>query len=250
MGELTADWVDLPGDGAIRGYRVEPGGPGAHPGVVVGHQLFGVDGAVRGFARRLGGLGYTVVVPDLYHRTAPGIELPADDGGRTRGFELLHRLRRDEVVRDIDAAVRHLRESGAGPAVGMVGLSVGGHVAYLAATALDLAATVVFFPGWLTGTEIGLSSPEPTLALTPGMRGRLLLLVGEQDQVVPEADRKLIAEALGSAGVDHEIVVYPDTPHAFLLEGAGTYRAEAAEDAWRRMDALLARSLGGPGAGS
>jgi carboxymethylenebutenolidase len=247
MGESTADWVDLPGDGTIRGYRAAPAGPGPHPGVVVGHQLFGVDGAVRGFARRLAGLGYAVVVPDLYHRTSPGIELPADADGRRRGFELLHQLRRDEVVRDVGAAVRHLRESGAGPAVGMAGLSVGGHVAYLAAASLDLAATVVFFPGWLTGTEIGLSRPEPTIALTPGIRGRLLFLVGDQDQVVPAADRKLVAEALREAGVDHELVVYPDTPHAFLLEGADTYRAEAAEDAWRRMDAFLAGSLAATG---
>ena len=243
MGELTADWVDLPGDGDVRGYRVEPTGRGPHPGVVVGHQLFGVDSAVRGFAGRLAGLGYTVVVPDLYHRAAPGIELVADAEGRRRGLELLHGLRRDDVVRDVEAAVRHLRESGAGPTVGMVGLSMGGHVAYLAAARLDLAATVAFFPGWLTGVEIGLSRPEPTLALTPGIHGRLLFLVGDADRVVPEADRKLIADALRHAGVDHEIVVYPDTPHAFLLEGAETYRAAAAEDAWRRMAAFLAGSL-------
>lgn len=246
--EVRADWADLPGGGGIRGYVARPVGTGWYPGVVVGHQLFGVDQPVRRFARRLAGAGFTAVVPDLYHRDAPGVELPTDDDGRRRGFELLHRLRREEVVRDVAAAMRYLRETpGTRRRVGMVGLSMGGHVAYLAACRLDLAATAVLFPGWLTGTEIGLSQPEPTVTLTPGITGRVLLLVGADDQVVPAADREQIAEELGSAGVDHELVVYPDTPHAFLLDGAPTYRADAADDAWKRILALLTGTLGAPG---
>jgi carboxymethylenebutenolidase len=245
--EVLADWADLPGGGGIRGYVARPAGTGRHPGVVLGHQLFGVDEPVRRFARRLAGVGYTAVVPDLYHRDAPGVELPADDNGRRRGFELLHGLRREEVVRDVAAAMRYLREtpSAWGP-VGMVGLSMGGHVAYLAACRLDLAGTAVLFPGWLTGTGIGLSQPEPTLTLTPGISGRLLFLVGADDQVVPATDREQIADELRSAEVHHEIVVYPDTPHAFFLAGAPTYRAGAADDAWKRILALLAETVGAP----
>ena len=245
--EVRADWADLPGGGGIRGYVARPVGTGWYPGVVVGHQLFGVDQPVRRFARRLAGAGFTAVVPDLYHRDAPGVELPTDDDGRRRGFELMHRLRREEVVRDVAAAMRYLREiPGALRSVRMVGLSMGGHVAYLAACRLDLAATAVLFPGWLTGTEIGLSRPEPTLALTPGITGRVLLLVGADDHVVPAADREQIADALQSAEVDHEIVVYPDTPHAFFLDGAPTYRAGAADDAWERVRALLVKTIGAP----
>ena len=40
--------------------------------------------------------------------------------------------------------------------------------------------------------------------------------------------------------------VYPDTPHAFFLDGTPTYRAGAATDAWQRMLALLAEELSTP----
>ncbi|SIQ68768.1 carboxymethylenebutenolidase [Microbispora rosea] len=44
------------------------------------------------------------------------------------------------------AAMDHLRARGCAR-VGMVGLSVGGHVAYLAAARLDLAAVAVAYGG-------------------------------------------------------------------------------------------------------
>jgi len=41
--------------------------------------------------------------------------------------------------------------------------------------------------------------------------------------------------ALKAAGnTRSEIVLYPDTPHAFFADYRPSYRKEAAEDAWRR----------------
>jgi carboxymethylenebutenolidase len=238
---------DKVGTATMGAYLARPAAPGRYPGVVIGFQLFGLDAHVRRLADRVAGLGYVALVPDLYHRTAPAADLPMNADGRRRGFELLQQLSRDEVLEDISAAMRYLREvADAGPRTGMIGLSMGGHIAYLAATQLDLAATAVFFPGWLTTTEIRLGRPEPTLTLTPGIAkqdGRLLLLTGEKDHVIPAADREQIADALRKSNVRHEVVVYPDTPHAFFFEGTETFRPEPAADAWRRVTALLAHEL-------
>ncbi len=136
-------------------------------GVVVCHELFGVTMHIREVCERIAALGYVALAPDLYHRISPGAELAHDDAGRERGFELLRELERDEAVADVRAAVDHLRAGGA-RSVALLGLSLGGHVAYLAATAIDVAAVVCAYPGWLAGTEIGLSRPEPTLTLTAG----------------------------------------------------------------------------------
>jgi carboxymethylenebutenolidase len=221
-------------------YVARPDGPGPHPGVIVGHQLFGVDGGVRRCADRLAATGFLAVAPDLYHRSEPGAELPQDDEGRRRGFELMAHLDRDGTVADVRRCIDWLRgPGGAGPRVGMLGVSLGGHAAFLAAARLDLAATAVLFPGWLTGTDIPLSRPEPTLTLAGGIGGRLLFLVGDRDHVVPAADVEQIGAALSAARVRHEVVVYPDTPHAFFLDGTGT----AAEDAWLRVLELFGREL-------
>lgn len=233
---------DIPvGDGPAMGaYVARPSAPGPFPGVLVGMELFGVDAGVREVCDRLAALGFVALAPDFHHRTAPGSELPRDPEGRKRGFELLELMTRAQVLSDVGAAVDHLRATGS-ERVGMVGLSVGGHIAYLAATEFDLAAVAVFYGGWLPTTDIPISRPEPTLSLTPKITGRVLFLVGEEDHLIPPAQRREIADALREAGTPHETVVYPGVGHGFLR----TDRTTSA-DAWRRVHALLAGTTAQP----
>ncbi len=226
----------------MRGYVARPTGPGPFPGVVAGMELFGVSAHVREVCDRLAVGGFVALAPDLYHRTAPGVELAEDAAGRERGFHLLHQQTREQVLRDVAAAIARLHADGS-TAVGMVGLSVGGHVAYLAATEFDLPAAVVVYGGWLPTTDIPLSRPQPTLARTPRITGRLLVLVGEEDQVVPPEHRRGIAQALRAAGVRHEIITYPGVAHGFLSDRRATYNRTAAHDMWRRVQDLLTTEL-------
>jgi carboxymethylenebutenolidase len=219
-------------DGSLTAYVARP--PQPRGGVLVVHELFGVTTHIREVCERLATLGYYALAPDLYHRSDPGAELAHDAEGRDRGFALLGELTRDGVLADLATAHAHLP----GPKA-IVGLSLGGHAAYLAATRLEFAAVVAAYPGWLTNTDIGLSRPEPTVTLTPSIRGRVLLLFGAADHAVPAADQRAVAAALAAAGAEHEVVTYPDTPHGFLCDRRDTYRREAAEDAWGRIGALL-----------
>ncbi len=226
----------------MRGYVARPTAPGPHPGVVVAMELFGVSAHVRNVCEQLAALGFVALAPDLYHRTATGVELAEDAAGRERGFQLLHQQTREQVLRDIAAAIARLHADGSA-AVGMVGLSVGGHVAYLAATEFDLPAVAVIYGGWLPTSDIPIGRPESTLTRTPRITGRLLVLVGEEDQVVPPEHRRYIAQALRTAEVRHEIIEYPGVAHGFLSDRRATYDSAAANDAWLRVQDLLTAEL-------
>ena len=190
-------------------------------------------------------------MPDFYHwQSLDGshTELAADADGRTRGLELVNGLRRDQVEADVRAAIDYLtaRRDCTGQAA-MVGLSAGGHIAYYAATQVPLAALAVFYPGWLTGSKIGLSQPEPVLASTPALaaRGtRVLIMAGADDHLYAQGDLDAIEAQLTSAGVRHELVIYPDTPHGFACFERETYRPAAATDAWSRTHRLPAEMFG------
>ncbi len=224
------------------GYAARRAGPGPFPGVIVAGELFGTSAHVRDVCEKLAALGFIALAPDLYHRTAPGIELAHDAEGRERGFELLRRLTRPQVLSDVRAAMDFLRTRGSA-VVGMVGLSLGGHIAYLAATELDLAAVAVLYGGWIPTTEIPLGQPEPTLARTPGITARMLVLVGADDHAIPPEHRRAIADALRAAEVRHEMVEYPGASHGFLCDRRDTFAPTAAEDAWRRIEELFVAEL-------
>lgn len=233
--------IPVPGTAPMTGYLARPAGARPIGSVLVGMELFGVSAHVRDICDRLASVGYVALAPDLYHRSAPGVELAADDRGRARGFELLQQLTRAQALDDVRAAIAWLGPRA--PLAGMVGLSVGGHVAYLAAAHLDLPAVAVFYGGWVPTTEITISQPEPTINATPAITGRVLMVVGSLDPVVPPEHRRQIADALSGAGIDHQLIEYPGVGHGFLCDRRDTFHAEAADNAWNRLVDFLAETL-------
>jgi carboxymethylenebutenolidase len=237
--------LDVADGSRIDAYLARPAAPGRYAGVVVAHQLFGVTPDIEACADRLAELGYLALAPDFYHRSEAGVALLADDQGRARGLALLGELTRGGVLADVAAARGYV--TGRADATGQVailGLSMGGHLAYLAATHSEFPVALVLYAGWLTGTDIPISRPEPTLALTGSIAGRLVYVVGDEDQLITADERAEIGAALAAAGIDHEVVVLPGVPHAFLSAGTPSYRPEAAARTWQLIGRELAAALG------
>ena len=247
--EIVRERVIVPVDGhpPMRAYLAHPSAPGFYAAVIIGMELFGVTQHIRNVADRLAERGYLVLAPDFYHRIEAGAELTYDQFGRTRGFELLHQVSRGDALQDVQAAMHFLRRRPEFRGrIGFLGFSVGGHIGYLAATQLDLAACALFYAGWLPTREIELSQPEPTLTLTPGIAhtaGRIIYFVGEKDFLVTGSQREQIARALEQAHVRHEMVVYSNAQHGFFCDERDTFDPASRDDAWDRTLALFASEL-------
>ena len=250
MQKMISAQVVIPVDGqrAMSAYLSYPQTQGSYPAVIVGMELFGVTQYIRNVTDRIAALGYLAIAPDFYHRLEPDVELTYDQAGRTKGFELLHQVSRSDALQDVMATMHFLRHrADCSGRIGFLGLSVGGHIGYLVATQLDLAACAIFYAGWLTNTDIELSQPEPTLTLTPGIArqgGQVLYFVGEKDALVLPAQREEIASSLAASKVAHEIVIYPEAQHGFFCEERDTYDPAASADAWNRTLKLFASALG------
>jgi carboxymethylenebutenolidase len=70
--------------------------------------------------------------------------------------------------------------------------------------------------------------------------GRLVYLVGDRDSLIGPDERDQIRAALTDAAVEHELVVYPDTEHAFFWPGKPTFAPAARGDAWQGILRLVA----------
>jgi len=232
----------LPDGGRMAAHLARPRAAAATRGVVVMPELFGLSMHAREICDRLAMAGFTALAPDMHHRVAPGIELPDEEPGRQRGFQLIEHLTRGGVIADARAAVDHLRAMGSAR-VGLLGVSLGGHMAWLAASELDVAATAALYGGWLTVTDIPLSRPEPSITLAPRLHGRVIYFVGEQDHAIGAEQRQAIAAALAQSGDRHAFVAYPGVRHGFVNERRDTFDEAAAADAWRRILGLFEAEL-------
>jgi carboxymethylenebutenolidase len=249
MGDVTISVGE--GTAPMHGYLRAPASA-PKGAIIVAHELFGVNADIRGVVDHLAELGYLAVALELYHRVAPaGEALPRDDAGRDRGFSYLRQLSREDVVEDVRAAMSYLASvADVAGRVGMLGFSAGGHMAFLAATRLPLVATAVLYGGWLTGGDLPIAKPEPTLEAAAGIarqRGKLLYVVGGKDAVISPAQVTLIRSKLAEAQVAYELVVYPEAAHAFFWEGTPSFDRAARDASWRRVEAFFADALAQPG---
>ena len=67
------------------------------------------------------------------------------------------------------------------------------------------------------------------------LKAPALGLYGGADPGIPIETIERMRQALKAAGSPSQIVVYPDAPHGFHADYRPSYRKEAAQDGWRRL---------------
>ena len=130
-------------DGKSVGAYLAVPASGRGPGLVLCQEIFGVNDFMRRSAQLLAEEGYVVLVPDLFWRQHPGIQLTDGPADMPRAFELYKGFDVDEGIKDIAstlAALRDLPEQEGG--AGVLGYCLGGKLAYLAACRTDADVAV------------------------------------------------------------------------------------------------------------
>jgi len=243
--QVTHERVKIPvGSLSMPGYLTRPTAPGVYPAVVVFQEIFGVNHHVRSIADRVAAEGYVVLAPEIFHRTAPGLELKYNEAGIAEGFGHMNKLTASDAIVDASAAITYLkgrREVG-GRGIGMMGFCFGGHLTYLMACELPIAAAASFYGGGIAVGAPGNDGP-PTVERTPKIKGRILCLFGEKDGYIPAEQVTKIKGALATANVRHEVVVYPGVGHGFFCDERADFDATSADDAWRRVTSLFKSEL-------
>jgi carboxymethylenebutenolidase len=243
--EIVTERVEIPVEGGtMGGYLARPKGGGTFPGVAVYMEIFGVNAHIRDVTERVAREGYVALAPDVFHRTAPGIELGYDEAAMSQGIKLLMQIRADEAIGDAKAAVAFLKAlpSVGGKKIGAMGFCMGGHLAYLTACEADVAAAASFYGGGIAAPQ-GPGGAPGTLTRTPKMKGKILCLFGGKDAMIPPPQVDAVKSALAARGRGDEVVVYPDADHGFFCDQRPTYHAASAQDAWERVKKLFAEAL-------
>jgi carboxymethylenebutenolidase len=130
---------------SMRAYVAHPEGK-PRAGLLVFQEAFGVNAHIRDLTERFAREGYLSISPEVFHRTAPGLE-----AGYANFAEVaphLQALTDAGLTADIQAAYQWLKNGEArNLSVGSTGYCMGGRASILAALTVPLQCAVSYYGG-------------------------------------------------------------------------------------------------------
>jgi carboxymethylenebutenolidase len=241
--EIEIRTADGSSDGFL--YRAEDGR--RLPGVIHMTDIGGIRPVKRDMAKRLAEEGYTVLLPNVFYRTArtPVWDFPRnmeEERSKKRFAELTSPLTPDAVERDASAYVDFLAghpSVGAG-GIGVVGYCFTGGLALRDAAARPdrIAAAASFHGG-------GLATDAPTSPhlLLPQVKARLYFGHATEDRSMPPPAIEKLDQALAAWGGTHESEVYAGARHGWTVPDSAAYHRDQAERAFGKLIELFAETL-------
>ncbi len=204
------------------------------PGLLLLHEDHGLTEWEIEQARKLAGEGYVVMAVDLYGGQKVDSVMDAHIMGRA--------MPEDAVLAALKAAVDELaaRPEVDKSRLGVIGWDMGGGYALDAARRDSrLTACVICY-----GTVV--TDPKLLSALHASVLG----IFGGKDEGIGDETVTAFRKALTVAGKNHEIKVFPDSPHGFMNpaspEAGGKTDPQAAQAAWSTILTFLANELQKP----
>jgi len=217
---MSAEMIAFPsGSRTLAGYFARPEGNGPTPGVLVIHEIFGLNENIKEIARRFANEGYAALAVDLF-------------AGRNRilcMFSLFAGMRNNSTghggIRDLRAALDFLgQQPGVDPTrLGAVGYCLGGGLAIALACADNRLKAIAPYYGM---------NPRPIAAVE-----RACPVVGSYPakDFTAKSGRVLEAE-LERFQIPHDIKIYQGAGHSFFNDTLpAAYNADAALDSWERV---------------
>ena len=231
-------------DGVADSYFVHPSS-GAHPGVLIWPDAFGLRSAKRQMARRLAESGYSVLVVNQYYRSqrAPIVNTTNFAEVRDTLGPLMGSLNADTQTRDAMAFISFLDSQPSvdrGRKIGTMGYCMGGPFTMRTAAAVPdrVGAAASFHGGGLVTDQ-----PNSPHLLVPKMKAHYLFAIAaNDDENQPEA-KDVLRDAFAQAGLPAEIEVYTGALHGWCPPDSTVYDEAQAERAWSRLLALFETAL-------
>lgn len=252
----------------IFGHLAQPKSEGKYPGIVLIHEIFGLDDHTKNVADRLASEGYVVLAPHLFSSKKLSTTLTPEAITQAMGFmmSIPPEKQRDEAFRNaelekldsdkkkaimgvystlfinrptdlfteyLSSSVDYLNsvESVNGK-IGSVGFCFGGGMSINLACTGKTDASIIFYG----------ENPDP-IDKVKNIKGAVMGLYGGEDARINSKIDELV-KVLVANKKSMTIKVYPGAHHAFFNDTRQThYNEEAAKDAWKLLLDFFSKNL-------
>ncbi len=243
--------ADIPTrDGQMDTFICHPEEEGPFPAVILYMDAPGIREELRDMARRIGTVGYYVILPNLYYRSTRADEHESDgsrvqqsDDDRKKMWTLMKSIADNRLLISDTAGMLDFlsgEDQASPPPYGCVGYCMSGqYVLSMAGTYPEkfAAAASIYGVGLIT------DRPDSPHLLTENIKAELYLAFAEVDEYVPEQVLAELPAVLDEHSIEYRIEVHAGTEHGFAFPNRHCYDKQAAERHWERLFALFRRRL-------
>ena len=217
-------------------YFARPANVQNPPVILVAMEIFGLHEYIKDVTRRLGKLGAFAVAPDYYFRAGEDLTKISEP---PKLMPIVNKKPDSELFADLDATVAWAKSQGGDTGrLGIMGFCRGGRTVWeYSAHNANLKAGVAFYGSLVDPEAQKALWPKSPIQAAADLKAPVLGLYGEKDAGIPLTQVDQMKAALAGANKTFEIKIYPEAPHGFHADYRASYRKEAAEDAWKEMQA-------------
>lgn len=185
-------------------------------------EIWGVNDTMRAHAHEFAEAGFVCLVPDLFWRQEPGVELSdRNPGDVEKAFDLYYNFDYDLGVQDMEDVRAYLKTlPEVNGKVGAVGYCLGGKLCYLMCCRTDIDCAVAYYGTYIEHNIREVGNLHRPFVLHMAMKDRWV-----QKEVNELLERKLSPNPLVT------IHKYPGADHAFARHGGLTYSKPEADRA-------------------
>ena len=185
-------------------------------------EIWGVNDTMRKHAHEFAEAGFVCLVPDLFWRQEPGVELSDHNPDHVqKAFDLYYEFDYDLGVRDMEDTWHYLEKiPECNGKVGAVGYCLGGKLCYLMCCRTDIDCAVAYYGTYIEHRIKEVKNLHRPFVLHMAMKDRWV-----QAEVNDMLERRLSPNPLVT------IHKYPGADHAFARHGGRTYSKPEADRA-------------------
>jgi carboxymethylenebutenolidase len=238
----------------IHSYIAYPQEKGQYPGIIVIHEIWGLNNQIKGVARRYAEEGYVVLAPHLFSRSGeilkeenikkamiPVFSIPREKRNDPSSLKnLISKMTETErkviqilfmeresleqkIVDDTISCYDYLKNLNLvkGNKIGVTGFCFGAGLAFQISTMLPYDASVIFYG----------ANPKPLESISK-IKGPVLALYAGEDEMV-DAGISALVNTMIKYKKTFAMKLYSGVQHAFFNETSSIYDKSSAEDAWQ-----------------
>ncbi len=231
--------------GSMQVEMFRPVQAGSFPCIIFYSEIFQITAPIARSANMLAGLGFVVLVPEVFHELNPmGTVLGYDDAGKDKG----NQDKTDKPLEHHDSDTQAMaefvqKEAFCSGRIGAMGVCIGGHLAFRAALNKNVSSAFCLYPTDIHSNTLPCTKGNDSFSRAGDIAGEIFLVFGKQDPHVPFSGRNEMYQHFENVGLNFNWLEV-NAQHAFMRDEGERYDPALALEMYSKAQQFFQRSLG------